>query len=157
VTYQEGIVKNTEFFTTTELADKLKMNVQVITRKVQAGEIEAYKLGKDWRIPERSVYDWLENNSNLRKITLKKKTANMSTAKPKLVSAKSHESSRKYLLEYILAQFEPHKKYIESEVNSIIGRLHHDQIKIRKELINEKMIIQADGKYARCEDYQMSF
>ena len=43
--YTEGVIRNTEFFTTTELAEKLKMNVQVITRKVQAGEIRAYKIG----------------------------------------------------------------------------------------------------------------
>ena len=62
--YSDGIIRNCEFFTTSELAEKLKMNVQVITRKVQAGEIEAYKIGKEWRIPERSVYEWLERNVN---------------------------------------------------------------------------------------------
>ena len=35
--YNNGVIKDTEFFTTAELAQKLKMNVQVITRKVQAG------------------------------------------------------------------------------------------------------------------------
>ena len=71
--YSEGIIKNTEFFTTSELAEKLKMNVQVITRKVQAGEIMAYKIGKDWRIPEQSVIQWLEQHSNRNHITPKRK------------------------------------------------------------------------------------
>ncbi len=52
------------FFTTKELAGRLQMNVQVITRKVQRGEIRAYKLGKDWRIPESAIVEWLEKNSN---------------------------------------------------------------------------------------------
>jgi len=64
VDYTEGIIRNTEFFTTSELAKKLKMNVQVITRKVQSGDIRAYKIGKDWRIPEPSVHAWLEQRSN---------------------------------------------------------------------------------------------
>ena len=57
-------LRETEFFTTTELAQKLKMNVQVITRKVKAGEILAYKIGKDWRIPDQSVTEWLERQTN---------------------------------------------------------------------------------------------
>ncbi len=38
------------FFTSAEIAEILKMNPQVIARKLQAGEIEGYKLGKDWRV-----------------------------------------------------------------------------------------------------------
>ena len=75
--YNEGFIKNTEFFTTAELAKKLKMNTQVITRKIQSGEIRAYKIGKDWRIPEQSVFDWLENNSNDYKNPAKKQTNNI--------------------------------------------------------------------------------
>ena len=36
-----------QLFTSAEVAQILKMNGQVVTRKLQAGEIEGYKLGKD--------------------------------------------------------------------------------------------------------------
>ena len=124
--YYEGIIQNTEFFTTTELAKKLKMNVQVITRKVQAGEINAYKIGKDWRIPEESVYNWLEDLSN------KSGHVNKTEIKPNIIptlvepTVPLPHSNRKYLLEYILAQFEPDRSYTENDVNRIIARFHKD-------------------------------
>ena len=103
MSYYEGIIQNTEFFTTSELAKKLKMNVQVITRKVQAGEINAYKIGKDWRIPEESVYNWLEDLSN--KSGHGSKTTSQPKIGPILIEPNVHQphSNRKYLLEYILA------------------------------------------------------
>jgi len=55
-----------KFFTSTEVADILKMNPQVITRKLQAGEIEGYKLGKDWRVSEAQLMAFLAKHSNQR-------------------------------------------------------------------------------------------
>ena len=54
------------FFTSTEVAEILKMNPQVITRKLQAGEIEGYKLGKDWRVSEAQLIEFLERHRNCR-------------------------------------------------------------------------------------------
>lgn len=161
--YYEGLIKNTEFLTTTELAEKLKMNVQVITRKVQAGEIYAYKIGKDWRIPEQAVYTWLETHSN------KKPSSSAKTNKQvtKLVSRKQQfvskpkeppraKSTRKHFLEYILAQLEPNKLYGEDEINRIISRFDSNFAEVRNEFISERMVDLVDGQYRRCSEYRLS-
>jgi len=158
VTYREGIIKETEFFTTSELAKKLKMNVQVITRKVQAGEIEAYKIGKDWRIPEQSVYTWLEHLSNKTRVKVRRqpKTETASDA-PGDFHIKTHNGTkRKFLLEYILAQFEPHRSYTQEQVDKIIARYHNDFEVIRQEFVSEQMMQMAGGQYSRRAGYQFN-
>ena len=155
--YHEGLIKNTEFFTTTELAKKLKMNVQVITRKVQSGEISAYKIGKDWRIPEQSVFEWLEKNSN--------KNGN-GKGRPKLILESGKESKptgiirrspdRKYMLEYILAQFEPGRSYTKDETVRIINRYNEDYNTVLQDFISEKMLKKSSDGYHRFSGYKLS-
>ncbi|MEA3296825.1 MAG: DUF2087 domain-containing protein [candidate division Zixibacteria bacterium] len=154
--YREGIVKNSEFLTTSELAKKLKMNVQVITRKVKAGEIPAYKIGKDWRIPEQSVYNWMEKSSNQTAEPSKEKTPTNSPEKAIIEKQTVRRTTRKYLLEYILAQFEPNRTYGEDEVNRTIARYHDDYDAVRREFVIEKMMDQAGGKYCRRTGYRFS-
>lgn len=55
------------FFTSTEVAGMLRMNTQVIARKLLKGEIEGYKLGKDWRVSESQLLRFLDKNRNNRK------------------------------------------------------------------------------------------
>ncbi|HWR82880.1 MAG TPA: DUF2087 domain-containing protein [Candidatus Deferrimicrobium sp.] len=155
--YTEGIIRNTEFFTTSELAEKLKMNVQVITRKVQSGEITAYKIGKDWRIPEQAVFEWLEQHSNTRgKATPKEKVVANFVKDEHIEKLPAQRSKRKFLLEYILAQFEPNRLYAEDEVNKIIARHHDDFCTVRREFIAEKMMDRIEGKYRRRTGYRLS-
>ncbi|MDH4158300.1 MAG: DUF2087 domain-containing protein [candidate division Zixibacteria bacterium] len=155
--YQEGIIKNTEFFTTSELAEKLKMNVQVITRKVQAGEIQAYKIGKDWRIPEHAVHQWLEAQSNKNgRLTPRQKVVSNFMKDEHIESMPAQRSKRKYLLEYILAQFEPNRSYSEDEVNRIVSRYHDDFCTVRREFIAEKMMDRISGHYRRRTGYKFS-
>ncbi len=164
--YYEGIIKNTEFFTTSELAKKLKMNVQVITRKVQAGEIQAYKIGKDWRIPEQAVYDWLERQSNGQtqeqadaegrsprtKSVVKRKAESASPQMAAHPENKGH-SSRRHLLEFILAQFEPDRDYTAEEVNRVISRYHRDVDELRQEIVDEQLLERKDNRYRRRAGY----
>jgi excisionase family DNA binding protein len=155
--YTEGLIRNTEFFTTAELAKKLKMNVQVITRKVQAGEIKAYKIGKEWRIPEQSVFTWLESHANTQAQPIsRKKTSTKLVRGDESRELPSQPSKRKYLLEYILAQFEPNRTYSEEEIDNIISRYHHDFRTVRSEFIGEKMMDRVDGKYRRRTGYRFS-
>lgn len=154
--YKAGIVKQTEFFTTAELAKKLKMNVQVVTRKVQSGEIQAYKVGKDWRIPEQAVHEWLESTSNKTlKPTQPKSGAKKKTTARKETS-KAPTEKRKYFLEYILAQFEPNRNYREKDVDRIISRYHGESGTIRKLLVAENMIEFANDTYRRRAGYSLS-
>jgi len=157
VNYTEGIIKNTEFFTTTELAKKLKMNVQVITRKVQAGEIRAYKIGKEWRIPEPSVFEWLESNVNTREPAHRKPAQGDVPGR----QCRSREQTtsvddRNYLLEYVLAQFEPNRLYREDEVDSIIDRQQADSPAVRRELVTRHMMEVENGLWRRCRGYRLS-
>ncbi len=39
-----------EFYTTEELATKLKLNVMTIYRYIKAGKLKAHKIGKEYRI-----------------------------------------------------------------------------------------------------------
>ncbi len=154
--YREGYIKKTEFFTTSELAKKLKMNVQVITRKVQSGEIQAYKIGKDWRIPEQSVHAWLELHSNQNARSVRQKVVSNFLKDEHIEKLPAQRSKRRYLLEYILAQFEPNRVYAEEEVNRIISRFHDDFCTVRREFIAEKMMDRIDGKYRRRTQYRLS-
>ena len=169
MTYTEGLIKNIEFFTTAELAKKLKMNVQVVTRKVQAGEIKAYKIGKEWRIPEQSVYDWLEakvngngnGNGNGHGNSHSDGSHLLLDAEPVAVAESTDQlsgqrSRRKYLLEYILAQFEPDRTYSEDEVDRIVGRYHSDTEAVRCEFITERMMDHVDNRYRRRSGYRLS-
>ncbi|MCK4606354.1 MAG: DUF2087 domain-containing protein, partial [candidate division Zixibacteria bacterium] len=155
VPYKEGIIKNTEFMTTTELAKKLKMNVQVITRKVQAGEIFAYKIGKDWRIPEQSIYDWLEAQSNHRTSSAQKTAPPAGDAKD-IKAPPARHSRRRHLLQYILAQFEPDRAYAEEDVHKTIARYHDDFAVILREFLDEEMMDRVNGTYRRRAGYRFS-
>ena len=154
--YKEGLIRRTEFFTTSELAKKLKMNVQVITRKVQSGEIEAYKIGKDWRIPEPSVHKWLEAHSNQNNRSTRQKVVSNFVKDDHIEKLPAQRSKRKYLLEYILAQFEPNKVYSEDDINKTISRYHEDFCTVRREFIAEKMMDRVDGRYRRRTEYRLS-
>jgi excisionase family DNA binding protein len=150
VNYTEGIIRNTEFFTTAELAKKLKMNVQVITRKVQAGEIRAYKIGKEWRIPEPSVFEWLEAHANSIGAG-GKKTVKRPARKPA-----DDASKYEHLLEYVLAQFEPNRLYGDDEVDRIIERQHKEGATIRQELLARNMMERTNGHWQRCSGHCLS-
>ncbi|MDH3890442.1 MAG: DUF2087 domain-containing protein [candidate division Zixibacteria bacterium] len=152
----ESSIRETEFFTTSELAQKLKMNVQVITRKVQAGEIHAYKIGKDWRIPEQSVLDWLERNSNRNGRSPSTRSSPVKRTAKKANSDAAGEPRRTALLEYIMAQFEPQRDYTESDVDRIIARYHSDTQAVRTELVALGMLTNDLGQYRRVPDYRMS-
>ena len=39
-----------EFYTAQELADKLRVHIMTIYRKIKAGKLKAYKIGKEFRI-----------------------------------------------------------------------------------------------------------
>jgi len=55
------MTNNKDFYTAQELADKLRVNVMTIYRYIKAGKLEAYKIGKEYRI-ERSEFERFMNN-----------------------------------------------------------------------------------------------
>ena len=55
-----------EFYTAKELAEKLRVNIMTIYRYIKAGKLEAYKIGKEFRIEKK------EFNKFLAKVKTKK-------------------------------------------------------------------------------------
>jgi excisionase family DNA binding protein len=52
---------NTEFYTPTEIAKKLRVNVMTIYRYIKDGKITAHKLGKELRIDVREYERFLKS------------------------------------------------------------------------------------------------
>src|SRR5712692_7572499 len=50
--------------TSAEVGELLRLNHQVVQRKLQAGEIPGYRIGKEWRVDRAQLLAWLERHSN---------------------------------------------------------------------------------------------
>jgi excisionase family DNA binding protein len=143
-----------KFYTTNEIAEILKMNVQVIARKLQYGELTGYKIGKDWRVKESDLMEWLEKHSNKNVLDPAQKIVDRFMKKGRFETLPVQRKKRKYVLEYILKQFKLNTVYTEKEVNEIITRYHDDYCMVRREFIVEKMMNRKDGKYRRNAGYR---
>lgn len=53
-------MKNKEFYTAQELADKIRVNIMTIYRYIKAGKIKAYKMSKEFRIYKNEFNKFLE-------------------------------------------------------------------------------------------------
>ena len=53
--------KEKEFYTSQELADKLRVNIMTIYRYIKAEKLKAYKIGKDFRIDKDEFNKFLES------------------------------------------------------------------------------------------------
>lgn len=51
-----------KFFTTKELAEKLRVNIMTIYRYINAGKLKAYKFGKEFRIDEKEFNKFLQKS-----------------------------------------------------------------------------------------------
>ncbi|UCD16685.1 MAG: DUF2087 domain-containing protein [Candidatus Zixiibacteriota bacterium] len=142
------------FFTTAEIAEILKMNVQVIARKVQKGELAGYKIGKDWRVAEKDFWAWLDKHSNRKRLSESQKVVGRFTRGERITAMPAQRKKRRYLLEYILREFDTNRVYTEKEVNDIISRHYDDFCFIRREFIMEKMMSRTRGKYRRNNSYR---
>jgi excisionase family DNA binding protein len=142
-----------KFYTTNEIAELLKMNVQVIARKLKHGELTGYKIGKDWRVRESDLLEWLEKHSNKSVMDPARKVVERFMRNGRFETLPVQRKRRRYILEYILDQFEQNRIYTEKEVNEIISRYHDDYCLIRREFICEKMMSRKDSKYRRNGSY----
>ena len=52
---------NTEFYTPTEISEKLRVNVMTIYRYIKDGKIKAHKLGKELRIDVKEYERFLKS------------------------------------------------------------------------------------------------
>lgn len=54
---------NKEFYTARELADKLQVNIMTIYRYIKAKRLQAYKIGKEFRIEKNEFERFLKKVS----------------------------------------------------------------------------------------------
>ncbi|UCC79392.1 MAG: DUF2087 domain-containing protein [Candidatus Zixiibacteriota bacterium] len=147
---------NLKFYTTNEIADLLKMNIQVIARKLKHGELVGYKIGKDWRVKESDLMQWLEKHSNKNVMNPGQQVIERFMKKGKFETLPVQRKKRKYILEHILRQFDLNRVYSEKEVNEIVSECHDDYCRVRREFVDEGMMYRKDGKYRRNGSYRFT-
>jgi excisionase family DNA binding protein len=137
-----------KFYTSSEVADILKMNPQVIARKLQFGELEGYKIGKDWRVSHAQLMRFLEKHSNANAAkTPQEKVVKSFFEGGKLKSIPTTRLKREWVLRHLVSQLEPNRVYTEKEINNFISNYHQDVCTIRREFIINKLMVRNAGKY----------
>ena len=137
------------FYTTAEVADLLRLNPQVVQRKLQAGEIPAYRIGRDWRIEASQLMRWLEEHSNKRARTPEAKVIEAFFDGDRLRALPAQLKKRKVVLGHIAQRFAPDRTYSEREVNDVLRVVNDDVAAIRRELIDNKLMVRRSGVYKR--------
>ena len=51
-----------DLFSIKEVAAYLKVSQRLVRRMIASGELEAMKVGREWRIPMDTIAAWVENN-----------------------------------------------------------------------------------------------
>jgi excisionase family DNA binding protein len=137
-------------FTVQETADILKMNVQVIARKLKAGEISGYKLGKDWRVSEQALVDYLESRLNKRRGQDREWSDIQNYFDHgRLKTIPSKRSKRLRVLAYLVSKLE-NRVHTEKEINAFLCQYHPDVCTLRREFIMNHLMVRKDGKYKPC-------
>lgn len=139
-----------QLFTSAEVAQILKMNGQVVTRKLQAGEIEGYKLGKDWRVSQAQLTAYLAKHSNQRPAARDPNAKTIGAffdTDGKLKNLPASKPKRELVLRHLAGKLEANRVYSEAEVNDFIIRFHPDACTIRRELVGHKLMVRQAGKY----------
>lgn len=133
-------------YTAAEVADLLRLNHQVVQRKLQAGEIPAYRIGREWRVEHGQLLGWLEQRSNRRRDPLEQ----WFDKDGRLVSLPAKRSLRRPLLERLVEQLEPGRTFTEREVNTALRRFHDDVAALRREMVAEHLLVRTrSGVYKR--------
>jgi excisionase family DNA binding protein len=135
------------FYTSAEVAELLRLNPQVVQRKLQAGAIPGYRIGRDWRVERAQLLAWLEQHSNQRKRT---PLDNFFTPEGRLRSIPVQRSKRQVVLARLAEEFEPDRTYRERDVGTILRRFHDDVATLRRELVASKLLVRTrNGVYKR--------
>ena len=144
-----------KLLTAAEVADILRLNRQVVLRKLQDGEIEAYKIGKEWRVDEAALRVWLQRHSNRRGLDERSRTLDSFFGPDgRLTSIPTRRLRRQVVLERLIAEFDPARTYTEREVNEVLRRFHEDVCTLRREFVMNGMMVRAKGVYRRCSSWR---
>lgn len=55
-----GLDKLPEVITVKQLADFLQVSELTVLRAIKAGNLDAFKVGRDWRIEKEAVMNWVK-------------------------------------------------------------------------------------------------
>jgi excisionase family DNA binding protein len=137
-------------YTASEVAELLRLNPQVVQRKLQAGEIPGYRIGKEWRVERARLLAWLEEHSNQRADAEARLVERYFDRDGALRSLPAQRGRREAVLRRLVAEIDPARSYRERELNGILRRFHPDVATIRREMVASKLLVRtADGVYKR--------
>jgi excisionase family DNA binding protein len=130
-------------YTASEVAELLRLNHQVVQRKLQAGDIPGYRIGRDWRIEQSQLIAWLEKHSNQRRTTsdAEKVLRAFLDDEGRLRSIPVARAKRVVVLEYVADHLEAGRTYRERELNAVLRRFHDDVATLRRELVGAKLVV----------------
>ncbi|HEX2849046.1 MAG TPA: DUF2087 domain-containing protein [Acidimicrobiales bacterium] len=124
-------------YTAGEVAELLRMNLQVVQRKLQAGEIPGYRIGREWRVEHDQLLAWLERHSNQRDHGLDRWFADDG----RLRALPARRGLRHGVLARIVATLATDRTYPERELNEALARFHDDVATLRREMVAEKLLV----------------
>jgi excisionase family DNA binding protein len=134
------------FYTSVEVAALLRLNVQVVQRKLQAGEIPGYRIGKEWRVERAQLLEWLGRHSNQRVRPLSDRWFEPSG---RLKALPAQRAKRRAVLERVAEHFDPGRSYKEPEVNRLLRGVFDDVAYLRREFVAEDLVNRNGGVYRR--------
>lgn len=136
-------------YTAGEVAELLRLNHQVVQRKLQAGDIPGYRIGREWRVEHSQLIAWLERHSNRRTSSDAAKVLRaFLDEEGRLRSIPVPQAKRAVVLEYLADHLEAGRTYRERELNAVLRRFHDDVATLRRELVGAKLLVRTtDGVY----------
>lgn len=139
------------FYTAAEVADLLRLNPQVVQRKLQAGEIPGYRLGRDWRVERSQLMSWLEQHSNqVARTPDERVLAQAFDRDGRLRAIPAARGKRQVVLRRLAAMLEPDRTYTERQISEVLRHVHDDVATIRRELVAAKLVVRTKaGVYKR--------
>ena len=136
------------FYNAAEVADLLRLNHQVVQRKLAAGEIPGYRIGKEWRVERAQLLAWLDRHSNQRD-----PLDRFFTEAGLLVKLPAGRADRRAVLRRLVAEVPAARAVKEVELNEVLRRHHDDVATLRRELVAEGLLVRTpDGVYKRVND-----
>ncbi len=136
-------------YTAGEVAELLRLNHQVVQRKLQAGDIPGYRIGREWRVEHSQLLGWLEKHSNRRTSSDASKVLRaFLDEEGRLRSIPVSRAKRAVVLEYLADHLEAGRTYGERELSGVLRRFHDDVATLRRELVGAKLVVRTtDGVY----------
>lgn len=139
-------------YTAAEVAELLRLNHQVVQRKLQAGEIPGYRIGREWRVEHDQLVAWLEQHSNQRagRDADARTLGNYLGADGRLRSIPAQRRKRDAVLRHVVKAVEPSRTYSERQLNTVLRVFHDDVATLRRELVGNRLLVRTrDGVYKR--------